>query len=166
MANLIIVRNNYMSNNALENVVNYVKRYSKTSGNVGAQGVMLYTAYECMYKVQKYFCQTDGKKVQHFILSFDASDDIESVNLMNLGYAVCALFPEYQLVFGIHNDTDHIHIHWALNPVNMITGSKLSFTFKETYTLRAKISELLEPYNIPCNLRIDKPKVGTILIVE
>lgn len=36
MANLIIVRNNYMSKDALENVVNYVKRYSKTSGNIGA----------------------------------------------------------------------------------------------------------------------------------
>ena len=155
MANLIIVKNEYRNNDALKNVVNYVKKSDKVRGDVGAQGTLLDNPYYYMDKINRNY-QHDGKKAQHFILSFEVEDNTSSLDPMTLGYEVCALYPEYQFVFGVHHNTDQLHIHWAMNPVNMLTGKKFNFTFGETFSLRKEIARLLEPYNILCNLRIDK----------
>ena len=156
MANLIKVKNEYINSDALKNVVNYIQNDDKTHGDIGAQGTSLSDPSECMYRVRNYFCQTEGKGVQHFILSFGKRDKTYSLDVMGLGYAVCALYPEYQVIFGVHHDTDQLHIHWAMNPFNMLTGKKFNFTYGETFRLRKEIARLLEPYNIPCNLRIDE----------
>ena len=155
MANIIINNDPYINTDALENVVHYVIRESKTRGVIGGQGVLLDNPVWYMNLVKNHFCQNDGKQVQHLILSFDSYENyITLIEAYQIGYAVCELFPEYQLVFGFHQDSEHKHIHWAINPVNMLNGKKLIFGFKESFELRVKIAEVLKNYDIKCDLRM------------
>ena len=155
MANLIIVDKEYTSPWVVRNVTLYVIDTNKTFGYYGGQGVLLDNPAYYMRLAKKHFCQEDGKMIQHFILSFDRHDmrHIDENGAFFLGYAVCGLYPDYQMIFGVHQDTDYLHIHWVMNPVNLRTGKKFNFTFSESYELRAKIANFLEPYKIPCNLR-------------
>lgn len=151
MANLIVVNNTYTNEDALYNVVNYVINYDKTNGVYGGQGVLMDDPYFYMEKERNYY-KNKGKQVQHFILSFNENEYVSSYDALQIGYGVCALFPEYQSVFGFHQNTEHRHIHWAINPVRITDGRKLSFTYEETFGLRKKIAELLEYYDMKCSL--------------
>ena len=155
MANLIINNDPYLNDDALDNVVNYVIRDDKTHGVIGGQGVLLDNPTWYMKLVKNHFCQDGGKQVQHLILSFDNYENyITRIEACQIGYAVCELLSEYQMVFGFHQDSGHRHIHWAINPVNMLNGKKLIFGFKESFELRRKIAEILEDYDTSCNLRM------------
>lgn len=154
MANLIIVKDAYTNPDALRNVVRYVLDESKTNTITGGQGVLLNNPYSYMEKVQEYYYKTNGKLAQHFILSFADYEYISEEEALCIGYKICALFPEYQIVFGVHQDKPHLHIHWAMNPVNVMTGKKLNLGFQESFELNTKINALLKPYNAKCHLRM------------
>lgn len=155
MANLIIVKDAYTNPDALKNVVSYVLDKSKTNHITGGQGVLLDNPYSCMEKVKEYYYKTNGKLAQHFILSFADYEYINGNDALCIGYEVCALFPEYQMVFGFHSNTAHRHIHWGMNPVNVLTGKKFNFGYAESLELETKINTILKPYNASCKL---KPK--------
>lgn len=154
MAIIKIMDDEYRNIESIRNVTSYIINPNKTCDYYGGQGVLLNKPYLYMEAVQDYYCN-GGKKMQHFIISFEDVDDISLSVAFDLAYAVCGLFPNHQLVFGVHLDTDNIHIHWALNPVNLRTGKKFNFTYGESFGLRKKIAKLLKPYNIDCSLRID-----------
>ena len=153
MANLIISKNEYYTNTALENIVNYVLNESKSFGVIGGQGVLLNNPSQHMKTVKEYYCQ-DGKQAQHFWLTFADNEYITPLDAYAIGYEVCNLFPEYQIVFALHQDTDHLHMHWAMNPVSIVTGRKFNFGFKESFELRTQLAKILADYDCCCNLRM------------
>lgn len=155
MANLIIKNEAYKDTASVENVTKYVISGSKTGGCIGGQGVFLNDPAGYMWTVKDYYLQDSGKMVEHFILSFDINEEIDTEDAYWLGYSICGLYPDHQLVFGVHMNTDNLHIHWVMNTVNLRTGKKFNFTYVETFRLRKEIAKILEPYNIPCELRID-----------
>lgn len=155
MANLIINQDPYQNHGALSNVVNYVLRGNKTFGVIGGQGVLLDDPYSYMELVKNHFCRNEGKQVQHVILTFSETDmPVTTLDAYAIGYDVCALLPDYQIVFGVHQDTGYLHIHWAINPVHIVTGKKLIFGFRESFALRKQVAEILKAYGISCNLRM------------
>ena len=152
MAVLKIANNGYRNIESIQNVTSYVINPYKTCDLYGGQGVLINKPHLYMETVQNYY-HSGGKMMQHFILAFGDFDCISFDEAYDLAYAVCELFPDYQLVFGVHLDKDNKHIHWAMNPVNLRTGRKFNFTYGESFALRKKIAKLLEPYEIGCSLR-------------
>lgn len=158
------MKDTYLNFDALENVVNYVINEEATYGVYGGYGVLLDNPYYYMNKTRTYYRNT-GKQVQHFVLAFDKHDNqICTCDVMDIGYKICMLFSGYQSVFGFHRNTDNPHIHFAINPVGIRDGRKLNFTYEETFTMRKRISEILKPYDIKCNLAMGfdllKCKIG------
>ena len=153
MANLIISKNKYNTNTALENIINYVLNENKSFGVIGGQGVLLNNPNQYMKIVKEYYCH-NGKQAQHFWLTFDYNEYITTSDVYKIGYAVCNLFPEHQMVFALHQNTDHLHIHWAMNPVSIVTGRKINFGFRESFELRKRLGEILAGYNCNCNIRM------------
>ena len=158
MGNLIISKHEYNNDTALGNVVNYVMNENKSFGVSGGQGVLLNNPHTYMELVKTYYCQ-DGKQVQHFWLTFGRDEYITVSDAYSIGYAVCSLFPEYQMVFSLHQNTEHLHIHWAMNPVSIITGKKFNFGFKESFELRRQIGDILKDYGCCCNLRMPSESI-------
>lgn len=154
MANLIMIQKIYNTPEALENVVNYTIRSDKTDGYIGGQNTLVNAATDCMMSVINYY-KSSGKLLEHFVLSFDNTDIISLENIYLLAYNICSLFSEYQIVFRIHLDSDHKHVHFALNTTNIKNGSKFSFGYQETYQLLTDVRTLLSPHNIHCDLRFN-----------
>ena len=152
MANLIVVNRPYNTPDIVKTLTIYALDPNKTGYCCGGQGVLIEAPWRCMEVVKKYYGQNEGKMIQHFILSFDFTDNISLDEAVDLGYSVCGLYPDYQFVFGVHINTDNLHIHWVMNPVNLQTGKKFNFNFTESYELRNKVAGLLEPYGISCSL--------------
>lgn len=154
MANLIMIKKIYNTPKALENVVNYTINPNKTNGYIGGQNTLANTAADCMMSVINYY-KSSGKLLENFVLSFDNTDVISLENIYLLSYNICNLLSEYQIIFGIHLDSDHKHVHFALNTTNIKNGSKFSFGYQETYQLLTDVCKLLTPYDMQCNLRFN-----------
>ena len=72
------------------------------------------------------FDQTTGRQMIHFILAFSAKESQlihAAESLLDTAYEICGHFAaEYQIVFGIHHSDDRWHIHFAMNPVSLVSG--------------------------------------------
>lgn len=152
MANFVIVKNDYDTIDALRNVFEYISNEVKSEGLIGAQNMLLNNSFEQAMAVNRYFHNNTSKKVIHFILSFADYDTIDPTDAFYEGYKVCGLLSEYQIKFAIHQNTDNLHIHFAMNPININDGHKFYFDDRNLYKFITGLRKIFEPYGIKINL--------------
>ena len=105
-------------------------------------------AAEQMIYIQKSHKKTARKKgkrkcrrIYHYIVSFPSSvDDTNGVLLAAVGIA--GIFSEeYQVYYGVHEDTKCLHIHFAINAVSYVDGKKWHKSRKELKEMETEMSE-------------------------
>lgn len=151
MANLIIFREDYDTYDALEGVLNYIDD-SNRARYIGGQNILLRNSMEQAMAVNKFFYNQTRKKIYHFTISFDDDELMTAQPLYEEGYNVCALFPEYQALFAVHQDTEHIHMHFAIIPVNLASGRKMYFDNETLYTFAVNLRKIFEKYHVKINI--------------
>lgn len=89
--------------------------------------------------VQKIYNKSSGRRMCHYVLSFDSMiRDADAVK--ELACAVMwEFFPEYQMLYAVHINTDNLHIHFIFNPVNIETGKKFSLKNADFHKLQNNI---------------------------
>ena len=134
-----VIRNTYLDDQALENVLAYVLRGPFTGG----YGIDPDNAYELMAMVKSAYHKTGGVQLKHFIISFSTVefDLLDFDGLLGLGYQVGQHFREYQMVYAIHMETHHVHLHFVMNTVSFLDGHKFSDGLVPFYELRRLLAE-------------------------
>lgn len=141
-------KNNYRNPDAIYNVVSYPLKKTKTPhavfGALGVNGSEKEKMIVQMLSIQKYYRKCAGKRMIHFWVSFSA----EEMSVLNysdyrhIGYAIADFFEnQHQVVFGLHENTDNTHIHFAVNPVNYCTGYKYHWQKSDTRRLKALVNQ-------------------------
>lgn len=101
-----------------------------------------------MITVQKFYkkaVQNFGKKesrrIYHYIVSLPAcADDVNCVRIAAAGIA--DIFSgRHQVYYGVHEDTENLHIHFAVNAVSYMDGKKWHKNKKELEKLEIQIRE-------------------------
>ena len=151
MAKLVILRGEYNTAETLRKVLNYVSDNNKTNGYIGAQNMLIGNCFEQITAVNRYFLSTTQKMVIHFILTFADYEYINPNDAMYIAYRICSLLPEYQIKFGVHQDTEHLHIHFAMSPTSLIDGHKFYFDNTNLYNFMSGLRAILEPYEFNVN---------------
>ena len=147
MANLIIFRNEYDKYEDLEHVINYVNN-KKRADYIGGQNILLGDSIEQAMAVNNFFYNETKRKAFHFAISFDDDEVMIAQHLYEEGYNICALLPEYQIIFAIHQETGHIHMHFAINPISLCTGRKLCFDNTTFYGFVNGVREIFKQYDV------------------
>ena len=150
MAMLIMMNKSYNDDGALEDVVNYVA--SGGYGYYGGYGIDPRHAAEQMRLVKKLWGKDRGRRVRHFILSFDRSESIGYERAMQIGFNICQYYSDYQSVYGLHTDTDHIHLHFAVNTVSFKNGKMYAEGVSDWHRLSGYIQGLMPQWYV--DLRI------------
>lgn len=124
MPNILLIQNTYPDRSALRNVINYVLK----SDIVEGYAVDPYDAFRQMTLIKSVFHKQDGEQLIHFVITFS---NLEMYRLtldevLALGFQVGNLFQEYQMLYGIHTETTHVHLHIIMNPVSFIDGHRYS----------------------------------------
>ena len=140
MPNVIMVRNEYPDEQSLKNVIRYVLGCALRGG----YGIDPEMAFEQMKFVKQSFHKSSGVQLKHFIISFSNREmiDLDFSDLLALGFRVGQHLREYQLVYGIHLDSDHVHIHFAMNTVSFLDGHKFADGLLPFRRLCSLLSEL------------------------
>jgi Relaxase/Mobilisation nuclease domain. len=127
---LRIVGESYTGNYCLDNVIGYILR-DKNSGmrNSLAGGIGIVNISEAadeFRRVKKFYDKTDGKQLEHIILSPDPRQLITGLGMYIAAKMTAAMFADrFQSVFAVHTDTKIPHAHIAINTVSYKEGSRL-----------------------------------------
>lgn len=135
--------NKYKDRYAITGVVGYVLNPNKTDGYIGGWAVEPFQAAREMELLANLHHKTGGTRLRHWVISFGQEDLLhaakrlrknETDTLMSLGYLFSQYYSlEYQVVFGVHLDTENYHIHFVMNTVAYTDGHKYTGTKQEYY---------------------------------
>ena len=123
MPNVIIVRNDYPDARSLHRVIEYVLEKSAALGGYGVTP-NIEAAYMQMQFVKRAFYQTDSLQLKHFFITLSHTEAgyIDDDELLHLGFLTGRLFREYQMVYAIHRDGSHEHLHIVMNTTSFLDG--------------------------------------------
>ena len=152
MAIFKLVKNDYDTDEALENVLSYILDAEKSNGYVGGQNLIVDNAIDNIYRERRFFCDKTQKRLYHFIISLEEYEVIAPNELYLLCYSICNYFVEFQLVFAIHRNTENVHVHFALMPLSLTNEKKAGFDHATLYGFLEYIRNLLAKYNIKVKL--------------
>lgn len=126
MPNVVITRNTYPDTRSLEYVIGYVLR-SAFKGGYGAPPDPQW-AFEEMYFVKRVFYQTDALQLKHFIISYSHEEAmfVDFEEMLQTAFEAAKLFKEYQMVYGLHLDGSHVHVHIVMNTTSFKDGHQYS----------------------------------------
>ena len=143
---LIMMNKPYDDKDALETVVQYICRGGY--GYYGGYGVDPRYAVQQMQLVKQLWGKEQGRQVRHFILSFHKDEHIGYEQLMKVGFDICQYYSDYQSVYGLHVDTDHLHLHFAVNTVSFKSGRMYAGGISDWQQLRGYIRRLLPQWYV------------------
>lgn len=106
------------------------------------------TAYKQMVETKKMYRKLGGRQSYHVIISLVPREGTpEQLYEMTEKFAAEFLGGEYEAVFAIHTDHEHLHSHLVFNSVNMITGKKFQYKNGDwKYKLQPITNKLCEEY--------------------
>lgn len=120
---LKIKNGSYSNEDALENLIQYIQR----CGHTGGLAVDIENAAEHMQSVKELWHKTEGRQARHFILSFSENEYLDVYDAMNYGYLISQYYAaRFQIMFAVHTDTEHTHLHFVMNTVSYVDGRKYS----------------------------------------
>ncbi|MBQ7775473.1 MAG: relaxase/mobilization nuclease domain-containing protein, partial [Lachnospiraceae bacterium] len=114
----------------LKHSIAYICNETKTENGslVGGINCLPDFAYEQMIGTKEMFGQTGGRQGYHFIISLKPGEGTrEQMYEITRRFAEEFLGGEYEGVFSVHTDKEHLHGHLVYNSVNMITGRKYAY---------------------------------------
>lgn len=119
-------KSGYMAKH-LANGLKYIMDPDKTEGGgyVSGSNCIPENALSRMLDTKRHFGKLDKRQGYHFIISFEEEDMTEETAFEVVGQFVKEyLGPDFEAVYAIHNDTDHIHGHIIFNSVRCTDGYK------------------------------------------
>ena len=74
---------------------------------------------------------------------------------MRLGFSICSYYRNYQSLYGLHVDTEHLHLHFAVITVAYTDGKMYAEGLSDWHMLRGYIQGLLPKWYV--DFRISGP---------
>ena len=112
----------------LKNALEYIQNPDKTEECVLVGGINCLpdTAFEQMEETKNIFNKTGKRQGYHVIISFSPEEKVTAEQAMYVleHFAKDVLGNDYEVVYAVHTDREHIHGHLIWNSVSMTTGKK------------------------------------------
>ena len=112
----------------LKNALEYIQNLDKTEECVlvGSINCLPDTAFEQMEETKNIFHKTGKRQGYHVIISFSPEEKVTAEQAMYVleHFAKDVLGDDYEAVYAVHTDREHMHGHLIWNSVSMTTGKK------------------------------------------
>ena len=112
----------------LKNALEYIQNPDKTEECILVGGINCLpdTAFEQMEETKNIFHKTGKRQGYHVIISFSPEEKVTAEQAMYVleHFAKYVLGNDYEAVYAVHTDREHMHGHLIWNSVSMTTGKK------------------------------------------
>lgn len=69
---------------------------------------------------------------------------------------------DYQILSAVHENTDHIHIHFVMNRISYLDGSRYQGKKRDFHQFQNHLRRIMAPYNIKKLIVITEVKESDI----
>lgn len=114
----------------LHNALDYIANAEKTENGVlvGYINCMEGMVFEQMCQTKRLYGKVGGRQGYHFVLSLAPGEgSVEQMFEVVREFAEEFLRGEYEAMYSVHTDKNHIHAHLIFNSVNLVTGRKFEY---------------------------------------
>lgn len=112
----------------LKNALEYIQNPGKTEECILVGGINCLpdTAFEQMEETKNIFHKTGKRQGYHVIISFSPEEKVTVEQAMYVleHFAKDVIGDDYEAVYAVHTDREHMHGHLIWNSVSMTTGKK------------------------------------------
>ena len=112
----------------LKNALEYIQNPDKTEECILVGGIncLPNTAFEQMEETKNIFHKTGKRQGYHVIISFSPEEKVTAEQAMYVleHFAKDVLGDDYEAVYAVHTDREHMHGHLIWNSVSMTIGKK------------------------------------------
>lgn len=146
----------------LANTINYITKDDKTENGLYVSGYncLPETSLKQMLNTKRRYNKMGGRQGYHIIISFqEAADTIDKDIAMEIigKFVREYLGSEFEAVYALHDDTDHIHGHIVFNSVRC-TGKGTKYDYKNgdwDNIIQPLVNKICEEYHM-ATLDMDK----------
>jgi len=134
-------------------LVKYIERKEATPSDlIGCWGIENKKRIsEEMYELAKSYNKLKGTRVRHMIFSFDSKKEphINAVAAFHIGKLIGDFYyPDYQIVYAVHENTENLHIHMVMNTVHRFTGKKHKGKKDDYYRFQDHIRKTIRKFGL------------------
>lgn len=144
--------NFYVTMKDLYNLVNYtIKPNHCICGMYGTQGLLKAdgdTMAKAMLDIKNIYGKSGMRQALHYIVSF-SEDEMQYItphDARMIGYEVAEFFTNCQVVFGVHDNEDNLHIHFVVNTTSYADGRQYSVGSQGLYLLKNLVEDIVKKY--------------------
>ena len=135
----------------LATVIEYVTNGEKTEEKIltGGNNLQVEYAMQQMMETKERFGKTGGRQAYHVIISLkEGETDAETAMDITKAF-VEEYLAEYESLYAVHVNTDHIHSHIIFNSVSFVTGLKYHYKKNDWATyIQPVINRLCEEHGL------------------
>lgn len=114
----------------LEAAIAYISNPMKTQNGrlTGSLNCTFQNAYKKMIATKKIYGKEDGRQGYHYIISFNPGE-VTPDKALQITDEFCRRYlgTDYETVFSVHDDKEHIHSHIIFNSVSVADGHKYRY---------------------------------------
>ena len=115
----------FFDDTAYRDAVNYIFDEEKAVYIGGCNLTSLQTAAQEMEQTALAFGKNKGKRIRHSVLSFSERENVSPEEARDYAQEIIRHYaPEYQLVYAVHTNTGHPHIHFVMNQISYLDGHR------------------------------------------
>ena len=145
---VISVPQKYADEDAYADLIHYCIRPMKTPGNfIDGFGVLPQLAAEQMQIVSHAYRQDHGIRLRHWIISFERNELPDAWHANQFAQMACRFYADtYQIVYSVHEDAAHLHIHFVMNMISYLDGKRYAGKKKDFYDYQNYLQGVAEMF--------------------
>ena len=142
--------------NTLGDRIDYVKNEKATGGVVERRGVLEGREKDSFLIIKQLYRKEGGRQSVHFVISFSKGECYNSEHAHQIGCEILEeILPDYQVLMGVHSNTENLHLHFLVNSVSYRTGRKFQSSPKDLKKLRQTIEKIVCGHQIQGGIQVD-----------
>ena len=134
----------------MRNCIEYVLRESKIkdglvyiTGPFAAEELNYDTVYKAFLAEKKLWDKDSGRMYTHHVISFHKDEQITSEQAYEYGKELAdRWFNGFQCLVSVHQDKDHVHIHFVTNSVSYENGLKIHASAKDLANMKELTNQM------------------------
>ena len=138
----------YTDELAYQQLLDYIMRLDKTPDYyIGGFAVHPQYAAEEMQLVSQAYHQNRGVRLRHWIISFEKHELADAWHANQFAQMACRFYADtYQIVYSVHEDAAHLHIHFVMNMISYLDGKRYAGKKKDYYDYQNYLQGVAEVF--------------------
>ena len=147
----------YHDSRAYEDLIGYIQNPLKTIHSyIGGIAVNPYHAAYEMQCLTVAYHKDKGGHLRHMVLSFTPAETESPALVHAIAYEVAWYYGQrFQIIWGVHEDKENLHVHFAMNRVSYWNGKKYEGKKDDYYIFLGHVKTVLRSYGI-CSFCVGK----------